>query len=274
MHFCIVGTGRCGSTFLKNILNLHPDVFVFNETHWIPKMYEIFGTGKGKPEEFAHILLNSFHISDELVTPIEIRQILSCFKDREYVTVSEFCDAIGSMFANNEGKYLWADKTPDYGPWIGVVQRLWPNCKIIHMIRHGADTAVSMSRHPGYQWLVSAREDYWVSVAYNRYFHSLPMIECSLEEFGALWRRRLQRIRDEARLLKEGSYREFRLESFATEPKRTIKSIARFIGLQVTDEWIRRSMEILDINRICKARTSLEFLGRRELKLLHELDYQ
>ena len=274
MQFCIVGTGRCGSTFFKNMFNLHPDIFVFNETHWIPKMYEMFGTGHARPEELARILLNTYHITGGLVTQIDKEQIFDLFEGKLEVTISEFCNTIGLAFARNEGKQYWADKTPDYGPWISVIQRLWPECKIIHLIRHGAATAVSMSRHLGYKWLVSAREDSWTPAAFNKYYDAVPLSERPMEAFAALWFRRLQRIRNEAQLLKENTYREFHLESFATEPEQTLKSMADFVYLTSPDSWIEQSVKILDIKRICKATPALDFMGERDLGLLHELGYQ
>jgi hypothetical protein len=274
MQFCIVGTGRCGSTFLKNVFNLHPDIFVFNETHWIPKMYDTFGTGKARPEELARILLNTYHITGQPVTQIDREQVLDLFEGKMEVTVTEFCNIVGMSFARSELKRNWADKTPDYGPWISIIQRLWPECKIIHLIRHGAATAISMSRHPGYKWMASAKEDNWTPAAFNKYYSAVPLGESPLEAFAELWFRRFQRIRNEAQLLKENTYREFHLESFVTEPELTLELMANFVNLSCPDSWIEQSKKILNIGRIRKTIPNMDFMGERELRLLYELGYQ
>ncbi|MFC1605780.1 sulfotransferase [Pseudomonadota bacterium] len=273
MHFCIIGTGRCGSTLLKNMFNLHPDVFVFNETHWIPRMYDMFGTGPGGANELINVLLNTYHISGDKVLPVKKEQLLELFSTNERVTVQQFCNRIGLMLAGRHGKRMWADKTPDYGPWMFCIQRLWPNCKFVHLIRHGANVAVSMSRHPGYQWLVSANEDYWPPVSFNKYFSAVSASENPVEAYGDLWCRRLKRIRNEAQLLKGNSYREFHLESFASDIAGTLRAIADFVDLPFSEEWLLKSQEILDVNRICNARHSSDALKGHALDLLHEIGY-
>ena len=46
MKFCVVGTGRCGTRLLRSMLNTHPELFVFNETHWLVNLYDAFGTAE------------------------------------------------------------------------------------------------------------------------------------------------------------------------------------------------------------------------------------
>ncbi len=273
MRFCIIGTGRCGSTLLRNMFNLHPDIFVYNETHWIPKMYEMFGTGGGYPAELARILLETYHITGKPVTPVEKDRILALFPDESMVSIQGFCNRVALLLANDEGKRLWADKTPDYGPWMSVIQRIWPECKFVHLMRHGAQTAISMSRHPGYRWMASARDDSWTPAAFNRYYEAVPVVERPLEDFGSLWYRRFRRIRNESKLLSIGSYREFRLESFVDEPVNTLKSIAKFVALRQPGSWIEESLSLLDPNRIRNAPIQYDFLGQREKQLLQDLGY-
>ncbi|MGH7834224.1 MAG: sulfotransferase, partial [Candidatus Binatia bacterium] len=43
MFVCIVGTSRCGTTLLRQMMHEHPDLVVFRETHWLPKLVEFFG---------------------------------------------------------------------------------------------------------------------------------------------------------------------------------------------------------------------------------------
>lgn len=276
MKFCLVGTGRCGSTVLTRMLNYHPDVFVFNETHWVPKMHEIFGSGKGYPDEFMRVVEKTFHITGSLVTNIDRHKVLSLFEHGREISLRAFCDGLGKLIADDHGKQYWADKTPDYGPWLGVIKKHWPECKFIHLVRHGADVAASMSRHPGYQWMASAGEDSWVPASYNHYYKAVPIVEKPLEDYAALWYRRFRRIRNEVVGFEPESYKEFRFESFATKPESTLKDIADFVGLKTTDDWLSRSVQELDVTRLTAriSTRSLDYMSEREMRLLRELGYE
>jgi len=275
MRFCIIGTGRSGTTLLHNLLNLHPDVFVFNETHWIPKMYEFYGTGEAYPIDFINIIQKTFHVTGQAVTNINKSHILSLFEKNKPITAQHFCDTIGLMFATNEGKQYWADKTPDYGPYLSVIQHLWPDCKFIHMIRHGADTALSMSQHPGFQWMASAGDDYWSHASFNQYFRQISPTHCPLDEYVQLWSRRLLRIQNEAKRLKIGSYYELRLEDLVTYPDETLRYIAKFTNISCDEFWLVNAISKIDANRIQlrKNERRLDILGERERELLKSLGY-
>ncbi|MGR9098974.1 MAG: sulfotransferase family protein [Gammaproteobacteria bacterium] len=276
MRFCIVGTGRCGSSLLRNILNRNPDVFVFNETHWIPKLYERFGTEQGHPEEFLNMVDRFFHATGKRITDVDRDRYFNLIPDRRPLSVKAFCDGLGRLFAETEGKNYWADKTPDYGPWMRDIQSLWPDCKFLHMVRHGADVALSMSNHPGYRWLVSLDEDYWPSVAYHQYYRSVPTTEHPLEDFGQLWYRRLSRIRNASYELRNNSYQEFLLESFVDQPEQTLRRISKFVDIACTDNWLETAIGMIDSERIHakKRLRRMDIFGPREIHLLKELGYE
>lgn len=277
MHFCIIGTGRCGTTLLAKLLNLHKDVFIFNETHWIVKMYEKFGTRNAYPHELLDIIQNTFHITDLPTTNFESPQLKPLLLPNSPITIREFCDSIGNSFAKEQGKKLWADKTPDYGPFMHIIQRIWPNCKFVHLIRHGADVAASMSTHLGYQWLASANEDNWAPVSYNKYYKAVPITQQQpMKKFGALWYRRLQRIRNESQMLSPGSYQEFFFEQLVTTPEKTLKTMAEFINIPYYTPWVGKCNRIIDKKRVTKRMNSrkMDFFEPHEIDLLQELGYE
>ena len=154
-----------------------------------------------------------------------------------------------------------------------MIQILWPDCQFIHLIRDGSATAVSMSRHPGYRWMATANEDSWSPASYNKYFSAVPVEERPMKEFGSLWFRRFQRIRDESKRLRADSYKEYRLEGFVHSPDETLRSMAAHVNLSSPEEWIYRAKSILDPDRIQNAPRRLDIMGQRELALLSELGY-
>ena len=276
MHFCIVGTGRCGSTALGNILSSHPELFVFPESHWIPKMYEFFGTGTGPVGEFVEIVLRTTHVTGQPVVRCDEATLREWFPARDdRITVAGFCDRLGRLFAEAAGKRLWADKTPDYGGYMAMLQTIWPACRFVHLIRCGVEVALSMSRHPGYQWLAAAGEASWVPPSFNGYHRAAQVGTVTLNHFADLWERRLLRIRDEALRLHRGSLLEVRFEDLLNRPERTLREICSFVGLAAPPDWVAAAASRVDPDRVNSRRTeeALQSMSTPQRRLLAELGY-
>lgn len=248
MKFFIVGSGRCGSTLLCRMLNRHPDLWVFNETHWIPKLHEFFGTGHGLAPEMLAIVDNTFHVNGVRTTPLpeSLRAAIGAIDGP--ITVRQFVDMLGNQVAAENGKRLWADKTPDYCCHLGLLQSHWPEARFLHLIRDGMATSLSMKRHPGYRHLVATQNVCWTAVA-----HGPPMVVEAAEEAPIaaalrLWRLRVSRARDEASRLESGSYLEVRYESLCAEPVGTLRGIADFLRLE-KGPWIAEAATLVDPTR-------------------------
>lgn len=275
MRFCIVGTGRCGSTLLQKMLNTHPEVFVFPETHWIPKMYEFFGEQPGSLETLISIVQRTFHVTGTPVTPIDAARVRQGFAGMETPTVREFCDQLGLSFAADAAKKYWADKTPDYGPHMGMLQRLWPDCKFVHMVRHGGAVASSMARHPGYRWLAAAGELWWGPPSFGGYHTAVEVEDRPMGDFVTLWYRRFVRIRDELGRVRSDSYLEVRFEDLIDSPASMVSEIAEFLDLEISNDWIAVATQQVRPERI-HSRATPEVMGLFsgcQRQLLQDLGY-
>jgi len=275
MRFCIVGTGRCGSTLLRNMLNMHPETFVFPETHWIPKMYEMFGEQPANPESLMSIVQRTHHVTGKPVTSIESADLESGLGGMGTPTVREFCDRLGQHFAAEAGKKYWADKTPDYGPHMEMLQRLWPDCKFVHLIRDGGAVACSMAKHIGYRWLATAGEDWWGQPSFNGYHTVIEIEERPLQEFAALWYRRITRIRDELTRVRQGSSLEVRFEDLIASPTVLLHEIADFLDLESPEDWIAGAAQQVQPEKI-RSRATAEVIGvltSNQRRLLTDLGY-
>lgn len=275
MKFCIVGTGRCGTRLLYNMLNGHPDLFVFNETHWIPKLYEVFGTTRFETEEMLDIVKRTRHVTGARTTEFSEAAFLSHFNHSASATVAELCDALGGFFAHQNGKNEWADKTPDYGPFASQLQTYWPGCKIIHLIRDGAAVAGSMSKHIGYKGLASLRRYNWCSLSLDYVGNTEGFPPQPMQAFADLWYHRLVRTRDEASRLRPGTYLEIRHEDIIHAPAKEIGKLAEFVGLRQDAAWIESVGSFIESKRVAKSRPIevLEHFNDRQLRLLDELGY-
>ena len=257
------------------MLNLHPEIFVFPETHWIPKMYEAFGTGPGCFEDLVSIVERTHHVTGEPVTALEASRLEKRFCDLPRPTVRQFCDRLGRMFAEDAGKMDWADKTPDYGPYLTILQNLWPECRFVHVIRDGTAVVASMAGHPGYRWLASAAETWWCPASFNGYYTAVREADLELSHFVKLWYRRLSRIRDELGRLEPASFREIRFEDLIDAPEETVSAVAAFLELDPNAEWLSRAVQEVQPDRI-HSKPSVEVIGlltESQRNLLSDLGY-
>jgi len=274
MRFFVVGSGRCGTTMLWRMLNLHPDLFVFRETHWHPKLFEFYGLGTAPPAEMLDVVDRTCFIEGQPTTTVddELREVLLSLGPA--VSVRQFSDGLGRALAARVGKTLWADKTPDYTNSLGTLQLIFDDCKIVHLVRDGRAVARSMSHHPGYRWLASAGELSWVPASFNGYHSVIETREAiPLDTFARLWRQRIHRAREGATRLKAHTYREFRYEDFVTQPETTLQALANFVDLRPDASWLKDAARLVDSSRMNSAAGPHVPMGPEELALQRELGY-
>jgi len=257
------------------MMNCHPEVFVFHETHWIPALHEAFGTGLGRTEVMLDIVARTRHVTGQPTTVFDMEAFRASAQIRPEMTVRAFCDTLGTYLARAESKTLWADKTPDYGYFVSQLQLYWPDCKIIHVIRDGIRTTASMAGHIGYQGLAALNRMHWCPLALD--FTPPPdgFASCPISRFADLWHDRLLRIRDEATRLTPGSYLELRHEDTLADPAAQLRRVARFVGLAEDPGWLASAGALIDPTRGQRHRAQevlLQF-DDRHLRLLDALGY-
>ncbi|REJ84685.1 MAG: sulfotransferase [Acidobacteria bacterium] len=274
MRFCIVGTGRCGSTMLRDLLALHPDGFVFRETHWIPILWERCGERPVRLDRLLEVVQRTRFVDGSKVTEVDEEALLRRFAadGREVIGIREFCALLATHLAGREISW-WADKTPDYGPYMGLLQQLWPDCRFVDLVRQPWDVVASMSRHPGYRWLAAARRLSWVSAALDHEPEETPA-DIPLEEFVSLWRERSLRTADEAARLAPGSFRRICYESFLRDPTQSLREVAEFLEIDPEPAWIRRAARrVRRAGRGAPARQITDAFAESDWRLAEQLGY-
>ncbi|HVS10833.1 MAG TPA: sulfotransferase, partial [Planctomycetota bacterium] len=120
-------------------------------------------------------------------------------------------------------KPLAGDKTPGYVRHLPLLAALFPEARIVHLIRDGRDVALSAlewatpSKGPGRLPLWS--ED--------------PIAVCAL-----WWRERVEAGRREGRSLGPDRYLEVRYEDLVAEPERELARVTCFLGLDAAPEML------------------------------------
>jgi len=273
MRFFIVGTGRCGSTLMQRIFNSRTDTFVFNETHWIPNLIQGSTGHQIAYRRGLEIIQNTHHVNGKPVTDLNGLEDLPELPPERMMRVQELADLIGRTFAEFAGKIYWADKTPDYGAYMNLLQQLWPESRFVHVVRNGIDVTQSMSRHPGYIHLASARVLNWVPLSLG-YRPAEDSGRPTPGDFVFLWRERLKIICREAENLAPGTYLEMRFEDLLANPSETIEEVAAFLRLQPHAEWLDSVRQLVDTKRFeNRTRPYRRYFHQAERSLLEEFGY-
>jgi len=243
MKLCIVGTSRSGTTLLRSILHKNPSISFFNETHWIPKMYEFFGMQSVDWNDMFNVAMKTtWDTGKDLFTvnmqyskyedlSILLKDFKSELKSCNKVDIPLFSKVLTDVLFDNPTH--WGDKTPDYGFYMGLIQQIWPSCKFIHVTRDGLAVAKSMSKHPGCQLMISAGYHNWCSLSYDHLYKKYKINPLQIKSFIDSWYIRMNRIRDESSRLKKHTYLEIQYENILKNVEETIRQIEDFTDLPI-----------------------------------------
>jgi hypothetical protein len=200
----IVGSRRSGTFWLQRIVTAHPSVSaVGSETH-------LFSHGIAPlAERFHHAALGS-------------AQVGSTFIERDVLldALREFCDTVFEPMLE-PGKERLAERTPLHALHTGLIRDIYPDGRIVHIIRDGRDVVRSLVAQ---QWGPAS-----VAAAAHE------------------WRAAIEAARAGA----DGSerYLEVRYEDLRADPATRIEGLYRWLDLPVDDAILERALAEAGVER-------------------------
>jgi len=141
--FFVLGSQRSGTTLLRLMLNRHPRLAVPHESKFMMAFnarldrYGDLSNRENAARLLDDIARHKAVVAGKLI--VDHESILS----RDVSTFSRLIDAIMTEKAAQMGKPRWGDKTPYYITYIDEIWALFPQSRIIHLIRDGRDVIVS-----------------------------------------------------------------------------------------------------------------------------------
>jgi hypothetical protein len=175
----IVGCQRSGTTLLRLMLDSHPNISCGPETRFLE--------GLSKVAEEASLRLARYGFPDD-------------YWDRK---VAEFFDSFQRDYAERRGRKRWADKTPRYALSLDYINRLFPECLVVHVIRDGRDVVTSHL----------ARWGYWSGVK-------------AIQK----WQQYIRTARRTGQAMPENRYYELRYEDLVADTEGAMASLLEFVG--------------------------------------------
>ncbi len=150
----IVGTGRCGTTILGQVLNSHSKICVPHELQIIvsidngDRLYDKYVKGELKsfgPDDFIRLIDSCcpYYFERYFDYVAHFRSLSYPQTDVRQILVDLF-DHICFSYR----KEIFLEQTPWYGQRLDILRNLFPEMKIIHVVRDGRDVAISFSKTP------------------------------------------------------------------------------------------------------------------------------
>lgn len=205
----IIGSGRCGTTMLAELLGRFTGIAVTPETHFVTKYLS-------RLEHFGDLSepANRLKLCDAIAREPRYKLLKPAWDGATLAAESwsdygDLLRMIYGRFAAAQGKQRWADQTPFYGLHLDTLAARLAEAKFVHLIRDGRDCALSVMR------------TYWGPT--NMYRAAL------------WWRDAMQSITESGCALDDSRYLEVRYEDLLSRPLEQMQKICDFAGEPMTD---------------------------------------
>lgn len=147
----IIGSSRSGTTLLQMIMNAHPNVAIYGEIHFFDEICKVMGGCNTQindiPNFINSALMRAYHVSllpklDAVLDKVKAKLSNTSFNGVELYT------AMMESFAELESKRRYGEKTNENIRYIDELFSIFPQSKIIHIVRDPRDVVSSMMSMP------------------------------------------------------------------------------------------------------------------------------
>jgi hypothetical protein len=218
-----VGCPRSGTTLLRRIGDAHPELAMIRELHWLPLWWKrrIGITPDGiVTEELVDRLLEHGRFSQLELAPDRVAELAAAGPPKHY---ARFVTELFDLHGETKGKRLVGEKTPRYVRHLRTLHSLWPQAKVVHLIRDGRDVCLSML-----DWSKAERD-----------VGRLPTWEEDRVTTAALFWEWNVRLGREGASLGPELYYEVRYESLVSDPRAECARLCEFLGIPYDEAMLR-----------------------------------
>ena len=238
----IVGAPRSGTTLLRSILAAGDEIAIPPESHFLTYLYHRYRRRFGRwveqdTREAISDLLSDAHFREWRLPAAQVWQ------EVELVRPQDFNDAIACAyraFARNERKDRWGDKTPSYVFFLPQLNQLYPDMRVVHLLRDGRDVACSHLdlRSKGQSWVAG-----------------------SAPAAAAWWKASLRAAEAAAPLLGD-RFVEIRYEDLVDDPETTVGRLCDVVGVEFRPEMVHQRDHVVSSSSDLFRRAAEPVAGR------------
>jgi hypothetical protein len=204
----VVGCRRSGTTLVRAILHSHPLIAVPPESRFLLAL----APEPTRPLEPARLVEALADHDGFARWQLRRPAVAASFRDEPPRTYADAMRRLYGMWAEARGKPRYADKTPDHVLRIGAVTALFPDARVVHVVRDGRDVAAS--------------------------FMELGWVD-SIEKAALHWRHRVLTGREAGALLPSSRYHEVRYEDLVERPEPTLRGLCASLDLPFDPAMLR-----------------------------------
>ncbi len=200
----VFGSVRSGTTIVQAMLASHPELDCAYETAFPVDVGLSPRAQRAAPDQLLEAILGHPGFMHLKIDPDELRLVVRALVPSSF---AELTRIVLAAHAHSLGKQRFGDKTPKYCFHVGDLARMFPDARLVHVVRDGRQAATSSTRVPGFP----TRSDVVAE--------------------AMLWRRAVTVAGAQGRRLRPGTYREVRYEQLTSDPDSTARELCEFIGV-------------------------------------------
>lgn len=209
----IVSSGRSGTTLLRGILNASNQIHIPHESDFIARAYPFYNNKQSfNEEDYREIVRFFIRTSQNDGWGLTENYLLSYLKEHAPQTFPTVNSAIYEAYLKQEGleNLQWGIKTPVLIANINRILDVYPEAKIIHLVRDGRDVHLSYKK-------------VHLKSQSNAKFGPKGVIQSALYWIDGL--RRVEEFHD-------SSIYELRYEDILTRSEDTLKKLCAFLDIE------------------------------------------
>ena len=231
----VLGYGRSGTSVMGTILGNHPDIFMFRELNFIEKVWK-----RGKKQELSEPEAVKLAI---MLVGIQTRSMdmlkdLSEFEERgreivagiraDVITPLVVYEAFLSAIVAENGKSIPCEQTPGYVFFIPEILRLFPEARIVNMIRDPRDNLYSRKN----KWRqYKFRSDFVPRIRTARIWAHYHPISTSY-----LWKTAVKAAQP---FVDSGQILQVRFDKVLENPEQELQRICDYIGVDFREDMLQ-----------------------------------
>jgi hypothetical protein len=261
--FFVVGQQKSGTTWLMRMLDSHPEILCKGEGRFFGKSWRQESVKRTDAKRPPTSLYNAILDAEYLRLWIE-RSVWSR-DDPAEEHVGNLLRMMTGYFLvgklSKTGKRMVGDKSPLLTPdTIKEISGVYPEARVIHIIRDGRDAAVSAVHH---SWnfgkrrgarTSAKREAYHENAGGPRKTRESLFAGNSLRRMAAEWDARVSRTIEDGPALLGDNYTEVRYEDFLERPEGEMARLLGFLGAEAGEQTVRHCVDSASFEKLSKGR--------------------